>query len=412
MTDPSSTIGQPAGEAQPAVSADGLLEEIGRIRPIIEQYRQQAESERALADQVYDAMIDAGLFRAWAPKAFGGLELHPAEAYRVWEAVAQIDSAAAWNVQMNSGIAAFGGPWLCEQGAQEIYSSGPDTVFAGALFPGGPAIRMDGGWRVSVRAPFASGCHRAQWFALPIVEVQDEATPFDPTKEDPPTVGVFIPRDEVDVVDTWHTAGMRGTFSADVVVDDVFVPDSRVIRLEEPIPGTAAFSGPLYRTMPWPIVHGEACISVGIAQAAVDELIELAARKTPAYSRNVLRDRGMVQHHAAKARALVDASRDYLRSAISNAYADVEAEGRFSEDSRLRCQLAACFAAEACAQAVDLVCDAAGSSAGRLEYRFERHHRDIHFLTKHASKSYARYEDVGKMMFGMAPLFFTLRMRP
>ena len=76
----------------------------------------------------------------------------------------------------------------------------------------------------------------------------------------------------------------------------------------------------------------------------------------------------------------------------------------------MRCQLAACFGAEACAQAVDLVCEAAGTSAIRIEHGIERHHRDIHVLTQHVDKSYSRYEDVGKMMFGLPPSFFLLRL--
>ena len=78
-----------------------------------------------------------------------------------------------------------------------------------------------------------SGCHRAQWFAVPIVEVDDESSRYDPHTEDPPHIVSFVPRDEVDLLDTWHTGGMRGTFSADVVVNDVFVPDRRIGHLVE-----------------------------------------------------------------------------------------------------------------------------------------------------------------------------------
>ncbi len=82
----------------------------------------------------------------------------------------------------------------------------------------------------------------------------------------------------------------------------------------------------------------------------------------------------------------------------------------YSEATKLRCQLAACFGAEACAQAVDLVCEAAGSSATRLEHGFERHHRDIHALTRHADKSHSRYEDVGKILFGLPFTFWILEL--
>jgi alkylation response protein AidB-like acyl-CoA dehydrogenase len=389
------------------MEAGNLLREVEHIRPILEACAAQAESERVLPDAAYDAMLDAGLFRMLAPKAFGGLELHPAQAHRVVEAVAGIDSAAAWNVNQSPGAAAVAA-WLPKEGGEELYARGADTIFAGGFFPPGPSVRVEGGWRVTARTPFASGCQRAQWLAVPIVEVADDRSRFDPRTEDPPPLVAFVPRDEVDLLDTWHTSGMRGTWSADVVVDDVFVPDRRVAFIDLARERAPAFSGPLYGLWPWVSIHGEAAVSIGIAAAAIDELVALATRKKPSYSRIPLHEREMAQHHAGRARGLVDASRAFLGAAISEAYADAERDGRYSEGAKLRCQLAACFGAEACAEAVDLVHEAAGTSAIRLEHGFERHHRDVHALTQHACKSYSRYEDVGKLLFGLPPSFWIL----
>ncbi len=389
------------------MAADTLLSEVERIRPIREECGRQAEAERILPDAAYDAMIDAGFFRMLSPKAFGGLELHPVEAYRVVEAVAQIDSAAAWNLNQSYAVATVAA-WLPKEGGEELYARGPDTLCAGGFFPPGPSVRVKGGWRVTARTSFNSGCHRAQWFGIPILEVADDASRFDPRTEDAPPVFALVPRDEVDLLDTWHTVGMRGTFSADVSVDDVFVPDSRVAFIEPDRERAPAFSGPLYGLWPWTPILGETAVSVGIAAAAIDELIDLAVRKKPSYSRIPLHDREMAQHHVAKARGLVDASRAFVHAATSEAFAEAEVGGRYSEASKLRCQLAACFGVEACAQAVDLVHEVAGGSAIRLEHGFERHHRDIHTLTQHTFKSSSRYEDVGKMLFGLPPSFWVL----
>jgi alkylation response protein AidB-like acyl-CoA dehydrogenase len=390
-----------------SASVDALLKDVERIRPVLEDCSARAEAERALPDSAFDAMLDAGLFRALVPREFGGFELHPVDAYRIWEAVARIDSAAGWILQIDSAVGGFAS-WLSQEGGEEVYAGGPDTIFAGGFFPPGPSVRMDGGWRVTARTAFASGCHRAQWFAVPILEVADDSSRFDPRTEDPPKIVAFVPRDEVDLIDTWHTVGMRGTFSADVSVDDVFVPDHRIAFLDPEYDRARAFGGPLYGTVPWPGIHGETVVSLGIAGAAIDELVDLATRKKPSYSRIPLHDREMVQHHAGKARGLVDASRSFLHASISEAYADAERDRRLSEEAKMRCQLAACFGAESCAHAVDLVCEVAGTSAVRLEHGLERHHRDVHVLTQHATKSYGRYADVGKMLFGLPPGFFTL----
>ena len=94
-----------------SAAAQALHREVERIRPVLEQYSQQSDVERALVHPVYDAMIDAGLFRTLVPKGLGGLELHPAEAYSVWERVARIDSAAGWNLQQSTSIAVFAAPF-------------------------------------------------------------------------------------------------------------------------------------------------------------------------------------------------------------------------------------------------------------------------------------------------------------
>ena len=390
-------------------SLQQLLANVERIRPTLEQNVARAEIDRRLPDEVYDAMLEAHLYRSLAPKAFGGLELHPVEHCRIIESVAKIDSAAGWNLNQTTVAAGFVA-WMGEDGGQEVYARGADTIFSGGLFPPGPSVRVDGGWRVTCRTAFASGCDRAHWFMVPVLEVNEEVSKFDPNTEDPPVINAFIPRDEVDLIDTWHTVGMRGTFSADVSVDDVFVPERRMAYLDTPHGRPPAFSSPLYGLWPWTSGHGETAVSLGIACAAIDKLIDLATRKTPSYGRTQLRDREIAQHHAAKAKTLVDASRTFLDTSISEAYLEVEQNGHYSSETKVRCQLAQCFGVEACAQAVDLVYEACGSSSFRTENGVERHHRDIHVLTHHAYKSPSRYEDVGKMLFGLPSTFWALRL--
>ena len=119
--------------------------------------------------------------------------------------------------------------------------------------------------------------------------------------------------------------------------------------------------------------------------------------------------RERAQHNVAKATALTDASRAFVHETISDAYHQAELDGRYcSHESRMRCQLAACFATEACAQAVDLVHEVAGTTAFRIGHGIERNHRDATVLRRHAYMSTWQYEDVGKMIFGLPPDFFAL----
>jgi alkylation response protein AidB-like acyl-CoA dehydrogenase len=366
-----------------------LLGAIERIGPLIAEHAATAEADRQLSGAVYQAMYDAGLFSMLAPKAYGGLELHPTDYLRVWEAIARIDAAAAWNLVMNQAIAAYSA-WLAPKGIAELFAAGIPTI-AGALHPPATAVRVDGGWRITGQVPFASGCHHTQWLVMPAQE-EDADAPF----------GAFLRRESATILDTWHTLGMRGTGSADIAVTDLFVPEHLTVPvapLQNPPPG---FEGPLFRMWPWSGIIGEAAVSVGVAAAAVDAAVHLCKTKTPAYQGTALRDQQLAQFLMGKARARVEASRDTVCRAAEFGYEDVERSGMpLSPEAKIRLQLAVSFAAEACAEAVRFVNDVVGASSIRIGQPFERHFRDAHTLLQHSDKSSPRYASAGRLMFGL-----------
>jgi alkylation response protein AidB-like acyl-CoA dehydrogenase len=366
-----------------------LLGQIESIGPLITEHARAAEADRRLSDAVYQAMYNAGLYGMLAPKAYGGLELHPSGCLRVWEAVARIDAAAAWNLVMNQAIAAYAA-WLPPKGIADLFGNGIPTI-AGALHPPATAVRVDGGWSITGQVPFASGCHQTQWLVMPAQEEGADA-PF----------GVFLPRQSAAILDTWHTLGMRGTGSTDIAVTDLFVPEHHTVPvapLRDPPPG---FEGPLYRMWPWSGIIGEGTVSVGVAAAAVDTAVHLCKTKTPAYQGTALRDQQLAQFLMGKARARVEASRDTINRAAEFAYEEVEQSGTLlSLEAKIRLQLAVSFAAEACAEAVRFVNDAVGASAIRIGQPFERHFRDVHTLLQHSDKSSPRYASAGALMFGL-----------
>ena len=176
-------------------------------------------------------MIDAGLTRLPLPEAYGGSRLRPDELLTVWEAVARIDPAAAWNLMMTSGNMSMVGP-LPEAGLAEVFADGPATI-AAALNPPLTATRVDGGWLVSGASPFASGCHHTPWCALGAIEVRDGEPVLDPATGAPQPFVIVFPRRDATIVDSWHTVGMRGTGSATIEVEDLFVPDHRTWSLAQ-----------------------------------------------------------------------------------------------------------------------------------------------------------------------------------
>jgi alkylation response protein AidB-like acyl-CoA dehydrogenase len=211
---------------------------------------------------------------------------------------------------------------------------------------------------------------------------------------------MFLPADKATILDTWHTLGMRGTGSDDVVVSDQFIPERHTalwLPLEKP--GTA-YQGPLYRLTIWVPIALLAPPALGIARAAIDGLIELARIKTPSFTASSLGRRQVVQRQVAEAEATLGAGRAYLYDTFQENWAVVVRGGEITVDRKLKMQLAASHAVICAAKAVDLVHAAAGASSIRNEYKLQQYFRDVHTITQHAFVSASRYESVGAVMLG------------
>ena len=208
-------------------------------------------------------MRACGLYRLWRPRAFGGLEVDPMTAFRVFEEVSRIDSAAGWNLQLSSAIDAMGA-WFPDEGAKEIYGQ-PDASFGGSFFPSRRAIAADGGYHVTGQTPFVSGAHQAHWF-LGLAQVYDGDTPRLGADGVPVTLLTMCPASDALIVDNWRTLGMRGTGSHDVVMSNVFVPSRHTALLAPYEKPGSAYDGPLYKFTVWTAIFVIATVPLGIAR--------------------------------------------------------------------------------------------------------------------------------------------------
>ena len=381
------------------VTADSLLARVQEIAPLVRAHAAEAEEQRRLSYPVVDAMLQAGLYSMSHPKAFGGLEVDPLTMFRVVEEVARQDSAAGWNVQLAAAANCMLA-WLPDEGAAEIMHSHPSTIIATSFTPGRQATPVDGGYHLSGQWPFVSGGHDCHWvFFIP--QIMDGNKPRLNDQGSPVQRLMFLPADKATILDTWHTLGMRGTGSDDVVVSDLFIPErytAPMAPLEKP--GTA-YQGPLYRLTIWVPIALLAPPALGIARAAIDDLIALARTKTPSYTGSSLAQRQVVQRQVAEAEATLGAGRAYLYATFQETWDTAVQGAEITLDQKLRMQLATSHAVMCAAKAVDLVHAAAGTSSIRNEYQFQKYFRDVHTITQHAFASASRYESVGALMLGM-----------
>jgi alkylation response protein AidB-like acyl-CoA dehydrogenase len=386
-------------EATHRVDVADMLAAVEDIRPIIEEHRDTAESARRLADPVYQALIDSGLMGMTAPKVYGGSDLPAVDLLTVWEAVARIDPAVGWNLVMNSSVALFAAH-LPEAAADAMFANGYATL-AGAFNPPGMATRVEGGWKVDGQIPFASGCANAAFALFPFIELRGGEPVLDVDSGMPLARAAIVPMANITILDTWHTLGMRGTGSADMLLQDVFVDDAHAFPVGPLTAPNSKLACPLARMFPLLSVHGESVVSIAVAAEAVERLLTIAAQKAASYTAATLRDREYIQILVGKAKARVDASRSYLHQACGRAYDEAAGGSLLSDATKVDMQLAACFAAEQSAEAVRLVHEAAGTSGIRVEAGLERLFRDAHTLTQHASKAMPRYGSAGRLLFGL-----------
>jgi alkylation response protein AidB-like acyl-CoA dehydrogenase len=274
-----------------------------------------------MAEPLVAALRASGFLRLWLPRELGGLEADPETVSTLIERVAELDGSVGWNFLVAVAHGQFAG-YLPETAAQAILGPNPDVIIATSFGPGGRAVLVDGGYRVSGRWSFASGIHQAEWLCGGCVVFEGENPRLGPNG-DPGRLVMFFPAKQAEILDTWHTGGLRGTGSQDFTVTDVFVPDGYGFDLQRT---TGRTDGPLYRQPFLGNLHGVAfaAVALGIARHAISAFAELAGGKVPAgRSRALLRERPLAQMQVAQADALVSAARAFLLDATRQAWTSV-----------------------------------------------------------------------------------------
>ena len=249
-----------------------LIERAASMRPLLEQQADETDRLRRLSDPTVQALKDAGMCRLMVPARFGGYQTDIHTYIAVMAEVGRGCGSTAWVASLINVCAWLAG--LCpERAQQEIWGADPEAWIAGSLAPHGEATPVDGGWRVTGRWMWASGCLHAQWAACGI-HMNDERGGM-------ANLGLsLMPMTDLAIEDTWFMAGMKGTGSNTIVARDVFVPEHRFL------PYPAAFEGRYRTEHTEEIVYRVALVPVtvliligaqlGIARAALDYTIARA----------------------------------------------------------------------------------------------------------------------------------------
>ena len=383
---------------------DQLLSAVHTLEPLIRAHADEAERNRRLSPVVVTALAEAGIFRMYTPRTLGGFEIDPLTFYRVVEAIARIDGSTGWCVFIAGGNPLLGA-FLADEAAEKVFGSDPHAITAGVVHPYGKAMVSDGGYRVTGRWAYASGCQHSSWvFCCCQVFDGDQMRLGD--DGEPDVRLFFVPSEQVGIVDTWDVSGLAGTGSHDVVIDQVFVPSAYTCAFKPGItPHCAYYRSPVYRYVlyvSFALAIGE--VALGIAHGALDTCLEVAQSKRPNVGPDMLRDRPLFQVRVAEAVALVRSARAWLHKAVQETWQSHLAHGRVSFDERADLLLAAANATRSAAAAVDILYTAAGASANYRRSPLQRALRDIHAATQHVGTAAPQFESAGRMLLGLPPL--------
>ena len=383
------------------VADQRLNDYLGRVRAIAPLIREQAalaERDSELTPAVAEAFHASGLYRILLPADMDGGDLTIPESLRIYEETASIDGSAGWNLAICSGGPIFG-TLVTPEVFRKIFGD-RRAVAVGSLNPTSQAVPVDGGFRFSGRATYASGCAQATWLmanGIVLTNGQPQIVDGMPAMR----VGLF-PIKEAKILQTWSVSGMRGTGSNDCVFENVFVPEQFTY---EAFTARPKWDRGAFSNIPLLVLLGGslAAVALGVARHAIEALKTIAMAKVPAASRSTLRERPLAQMQIGQAEGLLGAARAYLYQSNEETWRKGQRNEEFDLMARAEARLASVTAAKLAAQAVDLVYDAGGLTSIQTARDIERCWRDAHTITQHITLSTGRYEVVGRILLGLNP---------
>lgn len=373
-------------------------DDVQSLRPIIEAARDEGDELRHLPDSIVDAFLERDVYRLLLPADFGGAGLNALEIFKLIVEVSRIDGSTGWNYCIGAGSGIISGK-MDPDTARELFAT-PDCSGAASGPPQGRAVACEGGYRVTGRFAWASAIHHSKMVAGGCMVFDGEELRIAPNGG-PTVLHTLFPTDEVEILDTWKTGGMRGTGSTEFAVDDVFVPEQHTFSL---FGGPATHPDPVFRMPPSFFGFALAAVPIGIALSSIDALKQLALSKKLPPPRNSLAEQPSIQYAIAKGLAMTEAVNLATQDAFSQLWKEVSEDGEATMETRARIRRAMVHAVDSCIEVVSMCYRAAGGSALFQSERFERALRDVYAVGGHVVFQRTMMEDAGRIELGLKPV--------
>lgn len=374
------------------------LEAARRLAPLIRENAKQTDAARELPKPVFHALADAGLYLMAVPRAVGGPEIDFPTYVQAIEELGKADASTAWTVSQGANWATYSAR-MSRAAAREIWIDTPRSVVSNSPGATAKAVAVPGGFRVTGRQPFSTGCKHASWIAAHCQVIENGEVRRGDGK--PEARYCLVPIAQVELIDTWHTKGMRGTGTHDFEVKDAFVPEERtVLTYGAPL----VSPGPRYKIpLTLGFAAGDGMVALGLARSCIDAFFEVAGSKAPRYMEGLLRDQSISQVAVGQAEAALRSGRAFLMEAVRDIWDEATSTEAptVSVARRASLRLAATHAIRLAAGIVDSLYTACGATVVFESHLIHRLFQDMHVITQHSQGRLAHYELTGKHFLGV-----------
>jgi GTP cyclohydrolase II len=366
------------GAAEPVTvpGHDDMLARVDGLIPRLRERAEETERSRRIPESTMAELREAGVFQLLSPTAVGGLGMGVETYVDVVRRLARGCPSTAWTAGHLIEHAWMLARWP-HRVQNEVFANGPAPLAAATGSPAGTAEKVPGGFAISGRWSFASGVMHSEWALLAV-------------KHDDVRLQCLVPTSDVDLLDVWHTAGLRGTGSNDIQAEKLFVPEYRTLDWAllsaSDNPGSRIHRDPMIHTPMATLLNMVApAAALGAAEYAVELFRErMLVRKVKNTAENRQADSPLAQARFSHAYGLVATARLQWREAIRVVSASYERQpSTMTDEERAQYRLSLALSGEASAEAVRLIMAGSGGNAHRLSHPLQRIQRDVNVLLNH-----------------------------
>jgi alkylation response protein AidB-like acyl-CoA dehydrogenase len=372
-----------------------LLARARALVPRLAERAAEAKQRRMLPAETIADYHAAGIVNILQPQRFGGMQGRFSLFSRITEELAWGCASSGW---VYAVLAEH--QWIItqypEQAQVEVWGDNPNAVASSSLAPRAAAKKVAGGWRLSGKFPFSSGCDYAQWAILGA---------FLGEAGEPHSVAyMLVPLSEIEIVDDWHVLGLAGTGSKSLVLHDVFVPEHRHVMVADLFAGTPPGAAvhqdyPVVRA-PRGYLVSYSLPPVAIATAA--RALELVCRDlSTRISRGVTRmaESEHVQATIGEAAAAIDSAILLLHHGRDHSTAEVSTGRKITAAEALRARRDMVYAQHQVGWAMEQLCELSGARWVYDSDPLQEMRRDVMtILTHHAANRPAAYAPYGQLL--------------